>query len=1036
MMTAYEMSNSRSASPVHDDVARALDALDFLEPPLDRDSWVKLLMAAHDAGISEDEAMSWSARGSNFNERDFRSVWRNIKPGAITVRTLYKAAIDAGWCAPTERKSFTAEQIAQHEAERKRRREQADKEKAEEEAAAAERAKAMWEAATPCESHPYLSRKGVGAHEDVRVGNWEYVNATTGKVYSIPNCLLIPMYDRQRNIYSLQCIEPNENGGGKWNLKGGRKKGCFFPFGKAQTINGRNVFILGEGYSTCASIYEDTGHMVLMCVDASNLVNVAASIRERDADAIILIAGDNDIWKRKADGTPYNPGKLAAEKAAKAVNGIVALPPFTEADAAGTDEKGNPIGPKDFNDLYAKLGPCSVQEVIDAALYGQPMAGDETTETVPVAPHVILAPTMRDARAVEYALMLANDLEPEVSCLAGVGPNAVLDPDVFPYDKLGLENMVRAVRNVWPTARIDVLAEHADAAKGQRVEDEFGVSVSLPKNSEGWPGWGEAYLDLVFDAIGGDDEIRQLVNAELRKLATVTSTGPSDASAEVDRQAQEVAKAIGRKLAKAFKFEPGAPDYRQQIDAFGIDAEVIGRMVNGSFWSGAKSKLFFLNGDEALNQYTAGDAYKFLERAFGGPVDGNIIEAAVEAAAMAPGMSKGDAKELRRSVADAVSGPILDHLKYENQRESVEWRTDMFASKARVQLSQDKARIVLTHKPFEVPGSYDPAIIADYKQHFARFEEFLEFLVMSRFALDRKKCYLWIKADSDWGKGFLMGVLSGLGLVVCTSMKEVEAMFEGKPVGRAPEDFKRAFALIVDEFKMVKSELKQLQSEITLSPKHQLTASVEVFAKLLFSAESVASLVTENGVEDQFANRMSIFQETGSLDKRPLFIESKPRYFNSVLAYTAETLNSLVEKMQKMGRIEAQTCAERWINGFIGRNGLDTLYERFSESMPQVAADALPWIYNQSEEYLVSDGIGPESRYYLTSANKVLDEYINAHFDASEAPGYRKKKPDLLRALSADGRGVAVHWINGKSKKAVLLMKAGSSASDLAAKKQ
>ena len=108
--------------------------------------------------------------------------------------------------------------------------------------------------------------------------------------------------------------------------------------------------------------------MVLMCVDASNMLSVARQIRERDPTAIILIAGDNDIWNRKADGTPYNPGRLAAEKAAKEVGGIVALPPFTMADTTGADAKGNPTGPKDFNDLSALRGPGAVVEVIEAAL--------------------------------------------------------------------------------------------------------------------------------------------------------------------------------------------------------------------------------------------------------------------------------------------------------------------------------------------------------------------------------------------------------------------------------------------------------------------------------------------------------------------------------------------------------------------------------------------------------------------------------------------------------------------------------------------
>ena len=58
-------------------------------------------------------------------------------------------------------------------------------------------------------------------------------------------------------------------------------------------------------------------------------------------------------------------------------------------------------------------------------------------------------------------------------------------------------------------------------------------------------------------------------------------------------------------------------------------------------------------------------------------------------------------------------------------------------------------------------------------------------------------------------------------------------------------NFKRAFILAVDEFKSARSELKQLQSEISLSPKNQLSQSVEVFAKLFLSAEEVPSFASE-----------------------------------------------------------------------------------------------------------------------------------------------------------------------------------------------
>ncbi len=487
-----------------------------------------------------------------------------------------------------------------------------------------------------------------------------------------------------------------------------------------------------------------------------------------------------------------------------------------------------------------------------------------------------------------------------------------------------------------------------------------------------------------------------------------------------------IAANIASRLVSALSIAPMDSD---SICKLGVDTRVIGRMIRGAFWSGSKSKLFLLNDSQNLNQFLVGEAYKFLVHTFGSPVDDQAISDLMEEAIAARGLNNAQQKALRSAVREAAETVILDHLKHYNQRDSVEWRCDMFAQEAAMHLLEDKVRIVLAHKPFEMYGTYEQSIIDDYKQHFSRFDEFLEFLVQSRFALDRKKCYLWILADSDWGKGFLLGVLNRLHTSVTTSMREIEAMFEGRPVGRVPEEFKRAFVLVVDEFKTVKSELKQLQSEITLAPKNQLTASVEVFAKVFLSAESVASLVTENGVEDQFANRMSIFAGTGSLVKRPLYVEvGNPRYFASVLAYSAEALNRMVAKMQAMGLEESQTHAERWINEFIKRNGIDTVYERFSDSLSNFAKEVVSWMLKQHSlkgNYLLSEGRGENCRYYLQSASKKLDEYLSEHCDTSEIYAYRRRKPEILKGMSADGKGAYPHTVNGIQVKAVKLRSVG-----------
>lgn len=850
------------------EIDKIQSALKFVSPH-DRDVWVRMAMAVKSA-LSDDGFWlwnDWSVESDSYNERDAKSVWRSISEGGkVTIGTLFHEAKANGWEWKCPERKLTQQQIDAIKEQSRIKSEAATAEKEAGQAEAAKRAAEIWNASEPCEAHPYLTKKGVKSH-GLRVGNWEIIDKETGKVRLISNmALLVPIKNNKGELFSLQAIFQKKMlaGRDKDNLAGGAKAGNFFAIGKPSDDKA-GVFILCEGYATTASIYEAVNTCTIACFDTSNLLTVAAAIREKRPTATILFAADNDQFNRRKDGTPYNPGVEAARRAAIEVGGLLAIPQFSSLD-------GEPI---DFNDMHQREGLDAVGRQIAVALK----------------------------------------------------TGAVVEPEFAP-------------------------------------------------------------------ATGTDIEL-------------AVSTMPGD-------HGRIIADAITAKLANLL--DADINDERLRIDVSIVEA-----MINGSFWSGSKSKLFLLNDDQNLNQFHAGEAFKFLRRIFGDPVDYSVVADMTESIIQDRGLTKVQAKSLHRETTEAAGAVIMDHLKDHNQRDKIEWRCDMFAERAKLRLIEDKARIVLAHKEFEISGHYDQRIIDDYKDHFPRFDEFLGFLVQSRFALDRKKCYLWILADSDWGKGFLLGILKNLNLAVEISVKEVEAMFEGRPVGRAPEDFKRAFALVIDEFKTVKSELKQLQSEITLSPKNQLCASVEVFAKIFLSAESVASLVTENGVEDQFCNRMSIFEETGSLVNREVYIEvGNSKYFESLREYTAQTLNKLVTDMRAMRRSEAETYAERWINGFIKRNGLDTLYERFSDSLPRVANEAVRWVLDvpRSNQILICRDSG---RRYITHAAKKVDEFLSENFDQSEIHAYRKRKREILKFMSADNRGTHPHTVNGRQIKSVWL---------------
>ncbi|TKV13238.1 bifunctional DNA primase/helicase [Citrobacter sp. wls619] len=257
-----------------------------------------------------------------------------------------------------EEKKAYAERVARERAEKDAAA------RAKHEAAAAA-ANTLWDACLDAkDDHPYLLSKGVKPH-GLRVGKWEKVNADTGEVRHISdNALLVPICDRTRKIHSLQAIFPSKlksmGDRNKDYFLDGAKRGLFHTIGSKPLLhNGDPVYVLAEGYATGASIHECTGHLVLVCFDAGNLVAVAQTIHDRmkalGKRAVIVVAADNDRWTTKP---VENPGFHFAEKAAKAVSGVLVVPEFQTLDGE----------PTDFNDLFMREGAQVVRDAFELAL--------------------------------------------------------------------------------------------------------------------------------------------------------------------------------------------------------------------------------------------------------------------------------------------------------------------------------------------------------------------------------------------------------------------------------------------------------------------------------------------------------------------------------------------------------------------------------------------------------------------------------------------------------------------------------------------
>lgn len=363
-------------------------AINFVCPD-DRETWLRVAMALKSEIAEEGEWLwhDWSKGASSYHEADAKAVWRSIKPGGrVGIGTLFHLAKENGWSwSRPERRLSAADIAAMREASRLKA-EAAAAEKAADQAKAAALAAAIWDSAEPATAHPYLTRKSIAA-QGLRVGAWDVVNQETGEVRRVSsNALLVPIKDRIGRIHSLQAILPN---GSKLYLAGGAKAGNFYAIGKPQDLDGRKVFILAEGLATAASIHEASGHAALVCFDAGNLLPVAAAIRERQPDAIIMLAADDDRFTKRMDGTPHNPGVDAATKAAQEVGGLLAIPQFASLDGE----------PSDWNDLAVREGAGVLAAQITAALAGAPVQAEEEPVDEPVG--AVDAPEADDASVAQ-----------------------------------------------------------------------------------------------------------------------------------------------------------------------------------------------------------------------------------------------------------------------------------------------------------------------------------------------------------------------------------------------------------------------------------------------------------------------------------------------------------------------------------------------------------------------------------------------------------------------------------------------------------
>jgi len=257
----------------------------------------------------------------------------------------WRMGFESPWRADVGRKLTATEEMqhARRIAEAKALR---DAELARQHEVASTTVETIWasaQAASP--EHPYLKRKGIQAHGARITGDGR---------------LMVPLFDKDGTLCSLQYIAPKQDGGSdKKYHPGGEAGGKFWMVG---SLDEPGVLYVAEGFATAATIHETTGRPCVVSYSASSLVPVTGTLREMyGVTQDIVIVADND---------KHGVGQKYADQASAKFGARVVIPPIEGMDANDYAQAGH--------DLTGLLVQQTGSEVIDKlkVVFGDQLGSD------------------------------------------------------------------------------------------------------------------------------------------------------------------------------------------------------------------------------------------------------------------------------------------------------------------------------------------------------------------------------------------------------------------------------------------------------------------------------------------------------------------------------------------------------------------------------------------------------------------------------------------------------------------------------------
>ena len=321
-------------------------------------------------------------------------------------------------------------------------------------------------------------------------------------------------------------------------------------------------------------------------------------------------------------------------------------------------------------------------------------------------------------------------------------------------------------------------------------------------------------------------------------------------------------------------------------------------------------------------------------------------------------------------------------------------------------------------------------ILEDYKNHFPYFDELLDLIVDMRFAKDRKASFLHFRVKSDWGKSFLSGLLKNLEVAIEIDYHNL--MNKGTN-DIAPIQVRNSFVMIIDEFNNFSQEMKKLSHSFTFAPKFGMSETVELYLKILLSAEKSPSF--SGGVDDQIINRVMVFDIPDSeavklVDREEYIYQGNAKYMKALEYYSFNRIKNRVEYFMNMDEFEAHKIADDRVRKTY------TKYKMNVESLVNNVADVLndtilnivnmdesnPTLSNLRDEIRVIDEGKFAGNYFVTNVANVFETILKIKTSESEFKKMRYKLNNIEDILIVvEDRRSKRCWIDGKQRRGLII---------------